>query len=91
MTMTAYELTRAIIKGNYTNEELTEIISAVKYARAQLGRTVTVQLRQGDTVSFVGRGNRTVTGTVSDIKIKNVIVSTSTGKWRVPANMLTKI
>lgn len=89
--MTAYELTRAIIKGNYTNDELTEIIEAVKYARTQLGRTVSVQLRHGDTVSFVGRDNRTVTGTVSDIKIKNVIVSTATGKWRVPANMLTKV
>ena len=89
--MTVYELTRAIIKGNYTNDELTEIIEAVKYAPSQLGRNVTFQLRPGDTVSFVGRGNRTVTGTVSDIKIKNVIVSTPTGKWRVPANMLTKI
>lgn len=89
--MTAHEISRAIINGDFKNEDLNTIIEAVKYARAQLVRTATRKLSPGDTVSFTGRGGRTVTGTVSDIKIKNVIVSTTTGKWRVPANLLTRV
>ena len=89
--MTANEINRAIINGTFTNEELEKIVESVRFARTQLGRRVSFELKAGDTVSFVGRGNRTVTGTVSSIKIKNVIVSTPTGNWRVPANMLTKV
>ncbi len=89
--MTAYEISRAIINGNFSISEFDEIIQAVKFARTQLGRKVSFELRKGDTVSFVGRGNRTVTGTVTDVKIKNVIVSTPAGNWKVPASMLTKV
>lgn len=88
---TAYDLGRAIIKGNFTAEELDEIAQAVRYARSQLGRKVTLQLKRGDTVKFTGRGGRVETGTVTDIKIKNVIVKTATTQWRVPASMLTKV
>jgi hypothetical protein len=46
----------------------------------------------GDTVSFTGRGGRLVEGTVLKVKIKNVSVDTGvTGRWNVPASMLTKV
>lgn len=91
MATSAYDLSRAIINGNFNAQELDEIAQSVRYARSQLGRKVTFELKRGDNVKFTGRGGRTEFGVVADIKIKNVIVDTGTTKWRVPASMLTKV
>jgi hypothetical protein len=46
----------------------------------------------GDNVNFTStKQGRNITGVVMKIAIKYVTVSTATGQWRVPANMLTKI
>ncbi len=87
--MNIQEINRSIITGTFTNEQLNSIASAVKYARSQLGRITMRQLRRGVTVKFVSnRNGQTVTGTVEDIKLKNVMVTTALGRYRVPANML---
>jgi|TARA_R110001632_G_scaffold137902_2_gene253561 hypothetical protein len=59
--------------------------------RTFLGNTVKRTLKIGDVVSFVGRGGREVSGTVSKVKIKNVVVDTGVTRWNVPASMLTKV
>jgi hypothetical protein len=79
----------AIMRGGYTDDQLTSIIDAVKFARAQLGRAKLRSFGVGDSVKFTSNKNgRTYQGVVEGVKIKNVIVNTSLGRFRVPANML---
>lgn len=81
-----------ILQGNFTNDQLTSIIDAVKFARARLTEQNKRSLRIGDNVNFNStKQGRNVTGIVMKIAIKYVTVQTSAGLWRVPANMLTVI
>lgn len=90
--MNITQVNTAIKHGNFTNDELSSIIDAVRYARAQLTRQVKSSLMVGDNVNFNStKLGRNVTGVITKIAIKYVTVRTVTGLWRVPANMLTKI
>ena len=81
-----------ILAGNFTNDQLTSIIDAVKFARARLGDQNKRALRVGQRVSFDStKLGRNVTGTVTKIAIKYVTVNTAQGMWRVPANMLSPV
>jgi hypothetical protein len=81
-----------ILQGNFTNQQLTSIIDAVKFARARLTEQTKRSLRIGDDVNFTStKTGRNMTGTVMKIAIKYVTVCTTTGLWRVPANMLTLV
>jgi hypothetical protein len=79
----------AIMQGNFTNAELTSIIDAVQFTKAQLGRATKRQLTIGTSVQFTSsRTGQVISGTVKKIAIKYVTVSTLQGQWKVPANML---
>jgi LysM repeat protein len=91
--MTAYatiqEVNTAIMFGNFTNEQLNSIVSAVQYARAQLGKQKIRTFTKGDTVKFHStKRGVTVTGTVTKVAIKYVTVKDGMMLWKVPANML---
>ena len=78
-----------IIAGNFTNEQLSSIIDAVKFARARLTDATKRTLRLGCTVKFTStKTGITMQGTVNKIAIKYITVATQQGLWRVPANML---
>ena len=78
-----------ILAGNFTNQQLSSIIDAVKFARARLGDQAKRALTLGSTVQFTSTKNGvTYMGTVQKIAIKYVTVSTAKGLWRVPASML---
>lgn len=81
----------AIIDGNFSNDQLSSIIEAVKFARSQLGREIKRSLQVGDNVNFTDKTGRTVTGHVTKVAVKYVTVRTVQGLWRVPANMLTRV
>lgn len=82
----------AIITGVWTNDQLTSMIDAIKFARARLTETTKRGLRLGDNVNFTSSKNgQNVTGVVMKIAIKYVTVRTVQGLWRVPANMLTVV
>ena len=90
--MSVQTITTEIVSSKFTNEELTAIIDAVKYARARLTERTKRSLRIGDNVNFNSiKQGRNVTGFVTKIAIKYVTVSSSTGMWKVPANMLTVV
>ena len=90
--MNISQVNHAIMHGNFTNDELSSIIDAVKYSRARLTREVKRGLAVGDNVNFTStKLGRNVTGVITKIAIKYVTVKTIQGAWRVPANMLTKI
>ena len=91
--MQLQEVINAIKVSNFSSEEYKSVIDAVNYARSQAGQQTIRQLQVGDTVTFNGRRNKLVTGTVVKIKIKNVVVldNATQTKWNVPASMLTLV
>lgn len=86
---TIQEVNTAIMFGDFTNDQLNSIVSAVQYARAQLGKQKIRTFTKGDTVKFhsIKRGV-TVKGTVTKVAIKYVTVKDGVMLWKVPANML---
>ena len=90
--MNITQIRNGIMHGNLSDQDLTAVIDAVKYARRNLQRQVTSSLMVGDRVSFTSsRSGQTMTGKVTKIAIKYVTVSCTMGNWRVPANMLTRV
>jgi hypothetical protein len=87
--MNIMEINTAILQGGFTNEQLNSINDAVRFARARLGDQVRRELRIGELVQFKSNRNGMVyKGTLESIKIKNAIVATSLGRYKVPMNML---
>lgn len=85
-------ITSAIVRGGFTNAELSSVIDAVKFARAQLAKQNKRAFQLGDTVKFTSnRNGLTYTGTVRKIKIKYILVNTSGGLFNVPASMLEAV
>lgn len=78
-----------ILAGNFTNEQLSSVIDAVKFARARLTEQTKRSLKLGSSVQFTSnKTGLTLRGTVDKIAIKFVTVRTPQGLWKVPANML---
>ena len=89
-TATIQQINSSIMFGNLSNDQLDSVLSAVKYARSQLGRISCRALRVGSSVSWhSSRRQTSMQGRVVKIGRKNVTVDCGTlGQWRVPANML---
>lgn len=86
------QINQTIMFGQFTNTELESILSAVKFARSNLTRHVANSIKIGSQVKFTSqRRGQTITGTVESIKIKNAIVATPLGRYRVPMNMLEAV
>mgnify|MGYP003624628244 CR=1 FL=1 len=79
----------AFIRG-MNNDEINQVVEAIKLRRTLNARQTARALSVGDTVQFDGR-NGCVTGTVEKINIKTVIVNSLGGKWRVTASALTQV
>ena len=86
------QINSAIMFQTWTNDELSSMIDAIKFARANLTkqsiRSITLQSNVEFTSSKTGR---TMRGFVKKIAQKYVTVDTGAGLWRVPANMLTVV
>ena len=90
--MNITQINTAILQGSWTNDQLSSMIDAVKFARARLTEQTKRSLRIGDNVNFTSnKTGQNVTGVVTKIAIKYVTVRTIAGLWRVPANMLTVV
>ena len=76
---------------NSDRDELNQIISAVKLRQTFLARQASRSFMVGDIVSFTGRRNATVTGRVTKVNQKTVVVldNNSSTQWKVTASMLT--
>ena len=84
------QVNSAIMFGNFTDVELSSILNAVQFARANLRQQVKRSLTLGTTVRWTSTKNpRGEQGTVAKIAHKYVTVRTGSGMlWKVPANML---
>ena len=69
--------------------EIRDLFEAIRLRQTFLGNKTIRKLAVGDTVSYNGRNGPTK-GRVVKINRKYVLVDTASGKWRVPATMLTK-
>ena len=86
---TISEINNEIMQGTFTNDQLNSIISAVKYRRRQIGREFKRTIRVGDTVKFYHpKLGYDLIGPVRQVMIKNIVVETQKGRYRVPANLL---
>ena len=78
--------------SNMNGTELSSVVDVVKMRRNQLHFSDAQSLRVGDKVSFNGRRGIVEKAVVEKIKIKNVLVRTTSGvRWNVPGSHLTKI
>lgn len=86
------EVNSAIMLQEWTNTELSSMIDAVKWNRANLAKRVKQSIRTGDNVEFTSsKTGRVTRGFVTKVAIKYVTVNTGMGLWRVPANMITVV
>jgi hypothetical protein len=79
------------IRNVDTDDELKQIVDAVKLQRQFISMQNIRSVVVGDTVEFEARG-RTVQGTVAKVNRKNVKVKEAGfGTWNVPASMLKRV
>ena len=86
--MTLREINKAILAGDFNMDELRSIWDTVKVANQRASMVKARDFVVGDKVKFSDRSGRTYEGTVTKIAIKNLVVATAAGSYRVPANML---
>ena len=85
--MNTSEITRSIINGNFSNDELNLVIEAIKFARGKNARSAARTLKLGEQVKFTGRRGPLV-GILTEVKIKNAIVVVGSTRYKVPLAML---
>lgn len=86
---TIQEVNSSIMFGDFTNDQLDSILAAIKFRRGQISKATKRAITIGSKVKFTSnRNGQTYTGVVEKIAIKNIIVRTPLGGYRVPANML---
>lgn len=75
------------------NDELNQVIEAIKMKRQYLSKQAVRSFLVGDIVGFTKKNGVRVTGQIRKVNQKYIIVNESaTGtQWRVPATMLTKL
>jgi hypothetical protein len=88
--MNLTQIKAEILTGTFDNAGLQELMETVQYARAQLGNICQASTATWcASVSFVSnRSGQRVLGTVERVAIKNIVVRTHLGLYRVPANMI---
>jgi len=86
---TIQQVNSSIMFGDFTNDQLNSIISAIQFRRNYLTKQTKRSISVGSAVKFYStKRGQTFTGTVDKVAIKYVTVRTSQGLWKVPANML---
>ena len=88
--MTKFETLSHFVLTQASNAELNTLNEYIKMRRQQLTKAVVRSVVKGDKVTFTSRGT-VYNGTVMDVKIKNLIVQTQLGRYRVPASMVTVV
>ena len=75
------------------NDQLNEVIEAIKLKRTHLAKQTARSILIGDIVSFEGRRGATVQGKVTKVNQKTIVVrdSKTQTQWKVTASMVTKL
>jgi hypothetical protein len=87
--MSVATITREIVAGTFTNDELNKIADAIRFARGQLTQQNRRSLVVGTKVKFTNtRTGQVMSGTIEKMALKFATVTTLGGRWKVPASML---
>lgn len=87
--MSLKQINELILTSELTDADINSIVESIKYVRSRNARLNLRTFRVGDAVQFKSsRSNQTVRGTIKKIAIKNIVIDTAQGAWRVPANMV---
>ena len=90
MNKTLQKTISDIYKMNGT--DLSAVVDAIKLRRNQLHFRDAQSFKIGDSVSFEGRHGAILKGVVEKVKVKYLLVRTTSGtRWNVPGSHLTKI
>jgi len=75
------------------NDELNQVVEAIKLRRTYLAREAARSFKTGDMVQFTSRTGGAVNGTVVKVNRKYIIVDAHIGgtRYKVPASMLRLI
>ena len=75
------------------NDQLNQIVDAIKLKRTHLAKQTARSILVGDIVSFEGRRGATVQGRVTKVNQKTIVVldTQTQTKWKVTASMVTKL
>ena len=72
--------------------ELNLVVESVKLRRTYLARQTTNSIVIGDTVKFNGGPKHgVITGNVTKVNIKTILVNSGTNNWKVSANLISKV
>ena len=86
--MNKFETLSHFVLTQADNEELNTLIEYIKMRRLQITKSTVRSISKGAKVTFTGRTGTVYNGTVVDVKIKNLVVETQLGRYRVPASMV---
>jgi hypothetical protein len=86
--MTKFENLTHFVLTQASNEELNTLVEYIKMRRQQITKQTVRSVSKGAKVTFTGRNGTVYNGTVAEVKIKNLIVETQLGRYRVPASMV---
>ena len=75
------------------NDEINQVVEAIKLQRTFLSRQAARSFQAGDLVSFKTRTGGKITGSVQKVNRKYIIVDAHVGgsRYRVPASMLEAV
>ncbi len=74
------------------NDQLNQVIEAIKLKRNHLATQAVRSFMIGDIVGFTGKRGQQVSGKVKKVNKKYVVIDCGAqGQWRVPGNHLTKL
>ena len=89
--MLVSDVNKAILSGNFSAEDLKSISQATKAAYTMLQSRAKFAFYIGESVNFANRSGQLITGKVTKINQKTIIVRTNTGmEWKVSPSLLRK-
>lgn len=86
--MNKFETLSHFVLTQADNEELNTLIEYIKMRRQQITKSAVRSITKGTQVTFTSRNGTVYNGKVVDVKIKNLVVETQLGRYRVPASMV---
>ena len=86
------QIKQAILNGKFTADEYRDLFATVKQAHRNVSYVAAGNFSPNDKVQFTGKRGIVYKGEVVKVKLKNVLVLTTTGvRYNVPAAMLKAV
>ena len=87
---TVFDISHAILHGDFSNDQLRVIVQAVKYKQDQMNTVARFMFRKGDEVQFKTRDGRVIKGTITKINRKTTEVKSGMTHWKVTSSLLER-